>query len=148
MSFASHIAMTIKLQIKQNTVALISLIVSIVTLVYITWSNHVAEEHQIYRLSGFELLKNLGELQVIVNYSYYEPENQMGNPMLGWGHIALIQDLSKLMPSPIPEKANGLISVWSENWESIKKNEKSADIITNQIDSNRLALVKLLMNLK
>lgn len=134
-------------QIKNNAVALISLIVAFIALGYNTWRNEHTEKNRNIRMASFEVLKSLGELQLVVNYAQYQPDNTMGNPILGWGYIALIGDLSHLLPSPVPEQAAELIRVWGTDWNKIKTDEKSADLISNQIDGARSAVLGTLYSL-
>ena len=74
-------------QIRNNLVAIISLVVAISSLSYNTWRNELTEENYSIRVAGFETLKSLGELQIIVDYGHYEQ-----NP--GWGRGLLISDLA------------------------------------------------------
>lgn len=128
-------------EFKSNFVAILSLTIAIMALLYTTWREEVTERNRNYRLAAFEILKHLGELQIVIDYSVYQPQNTMGNPILGWGHIALISDLGQLMPSPIPEKVNSLTKVWGENWEKIQTKEIAADEITSQIDGARSSIL-------
>src|SRR5262245_43512249 len=91
-------------QFKHNFVAILSLVVAIIALTYTTWREDKTEKNRNKRQAAFEVLKHLGELQIIVNYGLYQPENTMGNPILGWGHVAIITDIGALLPPPIPEK--------------------------------------------
>lgn len=137
-----------KNQVKENLLAIIGLVVAVITLLYITWSDMRTEENRTNRVAAFEILKNLGELQGIVNASFFSPENQMANPMLGWGHIAVISDLSTLMPEPIPETSKALVETWKNDWKQLKKEETSVQAITLEIDKNREAILQLLQHLK
>lgn len=135
-------------QIGQHIVAIISLIIAIVALTYTTWREEESEQNRNFRLAAFEVLKNLGNLQVIVNYGHYEPDNSMGNPILGWGYVALAGDLSKLLPSPVPEQVDKLIQVWTDEWKKIKTDQASVDRISQQIDQARTAVTDQLYHLK
>lgn len=135
-------------QLKDNFVAFLSLFIAIIALSYTTWREEVTERNRNYRTASFEVLKNLGELQLIINYSYYQPDNTMGNPILGWGHVALITDLGQLLPPPIPESVDQLAKVWRSNWEKMKTDEKAADKISQEIDNSRQAVLDLIRKLK
>lgn len=139
---------TFRQQLKANAVAIISLVVAIIALLYNTWREENTERNRNYRLAAFEVLKNLGELQQVVNASYYQHNNQEGNPMLGWGHIALIGDLSQLLPPPVPEKANNLVQTWQSDWMKIKTDEASVDRITEGIDQSREVVLRVMSQLK
>jgi hypothetical protein len=81
-------------QVKSNLIAIISLAIALTALGYTTWREEVTEKNRTLRAAGFEVLKNLGELQLIVNYIRYDPENPQANPYLGWGYVAIIGDVS------------------------------------------------------
>ena len=54
-------------QLKLNSVAIISLLTAISGFTYNTWQGHQNEVNQNMRIAAFEVLKNLGELQTVVN---------------------------------------------------------------------------------
>lgn len=135
-------------QFKSHFVALISLTIAIIALTYNTWREEITEKNRNLRLSAFEVLKNLGELQIVVNYGHYQSDNTMGNPIIGWGHIALVSDLGELLPPPIPEKIHTLTRVWGENWEKIRTDEVAVDLISDEIDASREVVLNELKSLK
>lgn len=139
---------TIYTQFKENVLAIMALIVASTALGYNTWRNEKTEANRTTRVAAFEVLKDLGELQVIVNYSFYKVDNPKQDPMLGWGYIALIGDLSETLPSPVHEQVNKLVEVWKNNWSSLTSNEESADKITEQINNTRAAVRDQLRQLK
>lgn len=139
---------TIISQIRNHFVAILSLMIAIFALVYTTWREELTEKNRNLRTAGFEVLKNLGELQIVVNLNHYLPENQQSNPYLGWGYIALAADLSQLLPPPVPETVNKLVKVWGENWTNIKTNEEAANLISSEIDASRIAVLKSIQSLR
>jgi hypothetical protein len=138
---------TIRRQLRANAVALISLAVALGSLAYNTWRNERTEENRSVRLAAFEVLKNLGELQVIVNFAFFSGNEQLGNPMAGWGRVALISDLSQVLPAPAPERAQELIRVWQTDWQRIADDKPSVDRITAEIDQSREALREIVRRL-
>ncbi len=130
--------------LKSNAVALISLVVAIAALLYTGWREERTEKNRTIRVAAFEVLKNLGELQVVVNESYY----QKVDPMVGWGHIALIGDLGQLIPAPVPETVDHLVEVWKRDWSQIKTDDESVDRMTQEIDASRQAISELLYKLR
>jgi len=138
----------IKKQFKDNFIALISLVVAIVAIGSGRWREDVTEKNRNIRAAGFEMLKNLGELQIIVNHAYYQPESMKGNPFMGWGQIALISDLSELLTPKIAEKSAELRRVWGEQWNALKMDQTAVDKISAAIDANRMAVLELLNSLK
>ena len=135
-----------KESVKSNEVALISLFVAIFALVYSTSHEERYETNRTIRQAAFEVLKNLGELQVVVNASYFQKEKS--DPMQGWGHIALIHDLSRILPAPVPVTIDHLIEVWNRNWSNLKTDEASVEQISKEIDDSRQAIVALLYRLR
>ncbi len=128
---------TIGQQIQRNLLAIISLAVAISALSYNTWRNETTEENRNIRVASFEILMNLGKLQLITDYAHYDGNTVQGNPITGWGHISMIEDLSFLMPSPIPEMSSELKQVWSDNWQKLGKNQSSVRQITLAISTMR-----------
>lgn len=128
--------------------ALISLVVALGSLGYNTWRNELTEENRSVRLAAFEVLKNLGELQVIVNFAYFAKNEQFGHPMAGWGRVALISDLSEVLPAPAPERAENLRQVWQASWQRIGDDEPSVDRITAEIDQSRDAIREIVRQLR
>lgn len=127
-------------QLRSNTVAIITLIMAATSLGYNTWRNERTEANRTIRIAAFEVLKSLGELQVIVNNSYYGNEKSKSDPMLGWGYVSMIGDLAVILPKPINQQTEKLLTVWKENWANIQTSEESVDKITEQIDSVRAAV--------
>lgn len=135
-------------QFAHHIVALISLVVAVVALFYTSWRLESSERNITARFAGFEMLKNLGELQVIVNRVRYEKDDTLGNPYLGWGRVAFIGDLSELLPHPVSENAKALISAWGENWKEIKDDDRASGAISEEIDNCRQAVLKAIQELK
>ncbi len=141
-------AQTIRQQLQANAVALISLVVALGSLGYNTWRNELTEENRSVRLAAFEVLKNLGELQVVVNFAFFAKNEQLSHPMSGWGRVALISDLSMVLPAPAPERAEQLRQVWQANWQQIADDEASVDRITAEIDQSREAIREIVRHLR
>jgi hypothetical protein len=134
-------------QIRQNFISLISLLVALSALLYTTWREEMTERNRNLRAASFEVLKNLGELQIAVNYMHYEPNNSMANPLIAWGHVALIGDLSQILPTPVPAASKHLIEVWKNGVADIQGNEKNAENISAAIDQARQAVLQVIYKL-
>lgn len=132
-------------QLRSNTVAIITLIMAATSLGYNTWRNERTESNRTTRVAAFDLLKNLGQLQVIVNESFY---GKSTDPMMGWGYISLISDLAQILPSPIDQQVDQLVTIWKANWRELKTNEESVDKITEQIDKIRMVVREQLHSLR
>ncbi len=128
---------TIGQQIQRNLLAIISLAVAISALSYNTWRNETTEVNRNIRLASFEILVQLGRLQIITDHAHYGNDSDMGNPITGWGHVAMIEDLSFLMPEPLPAMATNLKQTWQTNWEGLGKDQTSAVKITEAINTMR-----------
>ena len=139
---------TIKMQLKNNFVAIISLTVAIIALLYTAWREETTERNRTTRTAGFEVLMRLGELQIIVNHVYYQKDNVLANPYLGWGQISLISDLSQLLPQPVPETVKKLLIVWSNNWKKISTDEKATTLVSDQIDTSRKEVLESIRYLR
>lgn len=134
-------------QIHDNAVAIISLIIAIVALVLNTWRLEQTERNRNTRQAGFEIIKTLGELQAVVNTSLYIENSSSTDPILGWTYISMMSDLVSLMPDPVPEDLQKLIKAWGDNWKKIAHDEKSADLVSREIDITREAVLKALNEL-
>ena len=62
---------SIRKQIHNNAVALISLFIALSSLAYNTWRNETTEEQRNVRHASFRVLESLGELQQVVDFRYY-----------------------------------------------------------------------------
>ena len=134
-------------QVRSNAVALISLAVALTALGYNTWRNERTEHNRNIRVAAFEVLTQLGELQVVVNSAFYGKGSDRMDPMTGWGRVALITDLSQLLPAPAPQRAKELHRVWQANWESLTDSEDSVEHVTTEIDQSRESIREILRQL-
>lgn len=135
-------------QIKHNFLAIISLTIAVIALVYSTWRDEQTEKNLNIRMASFELLKCLGQLQTIVNLSHFDSSNSMADPFLGWGYVVLVSDLGELMPRPIPEETAKLKVVWQEEWQKIKSDRESVNRVSEQIDASREAIIAVIRKLR
>ena len=135
-------------QVQRNLLAIISLAVAISALSYNTWRNETSEENRNIRLASFEILVQLGKLQIITDHVHYGNASNTANPITGWGHVAMIDDLSFLMPAPLPDEAVQLKNVWQQNWEGLGTDDSSAVIITETITAMRETVKSQLKTIK
>lgn len=136
---------SIRQQIHHNIIAIISLIVAIIAISYNTWRTEETEKNRNFRTADFEVLNQLGQLQLVVNNARY----QKGvNPIIGWGHVSFVSDLSQILPPPVPFEIAELVRVWGDTWQTIQTNEGSADKITQKIDAARALVLHQLKTLK
>lgn len=140
---------TVRQQLRNNTVALISLVVALSSLGYNTWRNERTESNRNIRTATFELLDKLSELERVVYLAQYDRDAGGGNPRTGWTYVLLIRDLSSIVPQPVPAKAIQLQQVWGENWEGLgRDDEKSVNRIDDAIGGLREAALGMVRSLR
>ncbi|KAG1707669.1 hypothetical protein GQR58_003329 [Nymphon striatum] len=135
-------------QIKQNSLALISLFVAFSALSYNTWRNEASEENRNIRTAGFEVLLHIGNLQRIAYLAHFDKDEYRGNPRLGWTEVLLIKDLCQLLPDSTQKKSETLVSVWGKNWKTLSESDEAAvaniDIALNTLRKDVLQVVRQL----
>jgi hypothetical protein len=128
-------------QLKANTVAIISLLTAIIGLSYNSWRDHQNEMNHNMRNAAFEVLKELGELQTVVNYAHYVKDRSRGNPVDGWGHVVLIRDVSRLLTPAASNQGQKLYVTWQHDWERLDDDAASETRISNEIALTRKAVL-------
>ncbi len=124
-------------QVRNHLLAIISLVVAISALSYNTYRNELTELNRNKRHAGFELLKELNELQLLVDYAHYDKDSEQGNPITGWGHVMYVKDMSHLVSASVVEDADKLGEIWAEEWESVHESKASNQHITAGVDALR-----------
>ena len=124
-------------QIRQHSLAVISLVVAISALGYTTYRNELTEYNRNKRHAGFELLKELNQLQLLIDYAHYDKDSELGNPITGWGHLMYVKDMSHLISPGVVEEADKLGDIWAVEWETIYDNSASNQRITAGVDTLR-----------
>jgi len=122
---------TIRQQLRDNAVALISLAVAISSLGYNTWRNERTEHNRNVRTAAFEVLMRAGDLERVTFLAQYDRDRNGGNPRAGWTDVLAIRDLAGLVPGQVPSCAAELLKVWGDNWEDLGKADETA---VNRID--------------
>lgn len=140
---------TIGKQLRNNTVALISLIVALSSLSYNTWRNERTEHNRNVRTATFELLTKLAELERVTYLAQYDRDVNGGNPRTGWTYVLVIRDLATVVPPPVPARARELQNAWSQNWESLgKEDEAAVNRIDDAVGNLRAASLETLQSLR
>ena len=140
---------TLRQQLRNNAVALISLVVALGSLSYNTWRNERTEHNRTVRTATFELLTKLAELERVVFLAQYDRDAVGGNPRTGWTYVLVIRDLSSVVPPPLPAKAAQLQQIWAENWEGLgRDDEASVTRIDDAIGALREAALMTLRSLR
>ncbi|TLY85375.1 MAG: hypothetical protein E6K34_11425 [Gammaproteobacteria bacterium] len=140
---------SLRQQLRDNAVALISLVVALGSLAYNTWRNERTEHNRNVRTAAFELLTRVAELERVVFLAQYDRDAAGGNPRTGWTYVLVIRDLSAVVPPPVPAQAAELQRVWSGNWEGLGKDDQTAvDRIDDAIDKLRKTTLGTLRSLR
>jgi hypothetical protein len=135
-------------QIKTNLVAIISLVAALSGLFYNSWRDHRNEINENRRNAAFEVLKNLGELQTVVNYAHYKTNSERGDPIEGWKYVLLVRDLSRLLPPTNLQQGDKLYITWQQHWENLQTNSASEQQISTHIASARADVLKTIEELQ
>lgn len=144
----SNYNLTIKQQVKNNLIAIISIVIAITSLTYNTWRNEQIENNRNVRTSSFQILMSLAELQLLVDSAFYNGNETNVDPIKGWRHILYIQDLSPTVSIEVETNADDLHRTWSEHWQLMNETEQSNKQINLAIDSNRQLVLSTLQDLK
>jgi len=116
---------SIRKQIHNNAVALISIVIAVSALAYNTWRNETTEEQRNIRHAAFRVLEDLGEVQEVVDSRFYylafgsEIATEGELRIRGFGSVAMIRDLMSLMPPPGPEAGRELHELWLHHFGSL-----------------------------
>ena len=124
-------------QLRNNAISIISLVIAIVALTFNTWRANTSEDNRNLRYATFEMIMQLGELQLITDQLHYNAEAGKADTISGWGHIALIEDLAAVLPPEFEQQAEALKQTWAENVNSLGKAERSVESITAEIQELR-----------
>jgi hypothetical protein len=133
-------------QIKENYLSIISLFIAVVALIHNNLLYEKSETNRNIRTASFEILMKLGELQQKINTLHFDSTSK-DSLIEEWGYIALIGDLSKLVPSPVPQKVEKLIVEWQSHYANVKNSDESLDVISNEIDATREAIITVIKGL-
>ena len=128
-------------QLIKHSVAVVSLITAIVGLSYNSWQANQNEVNQNMRIAAFEVLKNLGELQTVINYAHFSEDTSRGNPIEGWKHVTMVRDLSHLLRPRAKRESQHLYDVWQKDWELIESSKQTEKQISQQIAKTREAVL-------
>jgi hypothetical protein len=128
---------SLRRQIRNNLVAITSLVVALSALGYNTWRNELTERNRNIRVAGIELLGEIGSLQQIIFYAHYAQGDARGDPRMGWADVLTINDLSVLMPAGVAREAAGLKAVWEANAEALTEDEDAFRRIDGAIETLR-----------
>jgi hypothetical protein len=135
-------------QLRDNVVAITSLVVALSALGYNTWRNELTERNRNIRVAGIELLAEIGSLQQIIFYAHYAEGDARGDPRMGWADVLTIQDLAALMPPAVGDEAGRLRAVWEASSGDLIASEDAFRRIDGAIDALRQATLASLRALE
>jgi hypothetical protein len=154
---------SIRRQIVDNSVALVSLGVALMALAYNTWRNETTEDQRNVRHASFSVLESLGALQQIVDYRFYYLPFEGGDRVegesrvRGFGHVAMVRDLMMLMPPPAPAAGEALQAAWNRGFNALDdldagdrhstEGARAERELTERIDEARAAVLEVLASL-
>lgn len=142
-----------KEQLRGNAVAIISLVVAISSLTYNSYRNELSEENRNIRFAAFTVLKELGELQVLVDRSHYGSMPDPTDWYAGFGQAGMVRDLCGVMPGPAPEAGIALFEVWQANVDDLFSEDRSRSgaagtAVSAEIIAAREAVLSVLKSLE
>ncbi len=139
----------IREQLRNNAVALTSLVIALSSLGYNTWRNERTEHNRNIRTATFEILTKLAEFERVVFLAHYDRDKGNGNPRVGWTYVIVIDDLAAVVPGKVGPRAGDLRKIWAENWEGLgNDSDVSVDRIEAGISNLRDATLETLRSLR
>jgi hypothetical protein len=121
---------SLRQQLRNNLVALISLAVALGGLSYNTWRNERTEQNRNVRTAAFEILTRLADLERVVFLAQYDRDTRGGNPRIGWTYVLTIRDLSVVVPGPVSGGAAELQKVWGTGKASARTTRRRSTALT------------------
>lgn len=135
-------------QLRENAVALTSLMLVVIGLAYNTWRNEQTEFNDNIRAAGFEILIKLGELERVVFHNHYDRDEERGSPRAGWAFVLTIRDMGQLSLEGARRESENLLEVWGANWEGLGNDEAAVKAISDQVDALRAVVLEELAGLE
>jgi hypothetical protein len=135
-------------QLRDNLVAITSLVVALSALGYNTWRNERTERNRNIRVAGIEILQEIGSLQQIIFYAHYTEGDQRGDPRMGWADVLTINDLAAIMPPEVARESANLRLAWERDAEGLLDDEDAFRRIDGAIDGLRQATLETLRALR
>ena len=129
---------SIKDQLRRNTVALISLAVAVTSLGYNTWRNEASEHNRNQRLVAIEMLRLMSDLQKLTLDRHYGKDVD-GAAILraGWAKVLTIKDLAQVAEGSVPESATDLYETWDKDSNRLGVDVERKDRIITALEAVR-----------
>ena len=127
------------------SVPVMLLFIAISTLLYSGYRAQLTQANQTARAAGFELLKSLNTLQMIVDAGRYTPEDSP-NYIAGWAEVLLVEDMASFVSADLDDSAQALHVLWQQEFEHLDQN-RSNRLLTQAIKKTRSSLKRAIYNL-
>jgi len=121
------------------------LLIAISTLLYSGYRAQLNQENQTARLAGFELLKSLNRLQMMVDSSRYTQDNAPSY-IEGWTEVLLVEDMAGFVSVDVNQQAKVLHHLWQGEFENLEDKQTNYDL-TEAIKKTRISLKSAIHNL-
>jgi hypothetical protein len=135
-------------QVRDNLVAITSVVVALSALGYNTWRNELTERNRTIRVAGIELLTEIGSLQQIIFYAHFAEGDERGDPRMGWADVLTINDLATLMPEAVGRNADALRTVWEADSAGLIEDVEAFRRIDGAIDALRQSTLSEIRKLR
>jgi len=135
--------------VRQNALALVSLLVALFGLGYNTWRNETTEHHRNIRQSAFIALDALGEVQQLADTRFFGGNHGEPNRIAIWGRITLIRDVATLVSAETDTRAMALFTAWSDQAQAFDTGDPVAEkAVSSAIRETRAQVLRDLQRLK
>jgi hypothetical protein len=124
---------TLKHIAKNQLVSFLSVLVAVSALVINARHNAAVERHRNIRIAEFEILRNLAELQQMVDSAYFQSSSSQGNKGLILSRILVVRDLAALSPRPVQQTSDRLMTAWRVHGEKIGTSIDAAKGLSDEI---------------
>lgn len=141
---------SLRQQFRQNSLACLSIVIALSSLFYNTWRNETSEANRTQRVAAFEILKTMGDLQVIVDQLHYRKENKSIDSNQALGRVLYARDLAVLLPPSITSQTEELLAAWrqhGERLESPQRDNEAIAVISERILATRNTALAVLREL-
>ena len=136
--------MSIRAQLKSDSVAIVSVVIALSSFGYTNWRNERSEHNRTIRHPSSQLLTALGEMQQLAyhaHHAHHDRDSASGNPRTGWVYVATINSCSATVPEPERSRAHELLEVWCDHREKLGVDTADADAIADALEHRRAPVV-------
>lgn len=110
--------------------------------------NELTERNRNIRVAEFEILRNLADLQQMVDTTYFDHGGGKGGQSFTFSRILVIRDLAALSPEPVQQAAEKLMTAWRANGSKIDTSLDAVQKLSEEIVNVRKEVVASLKGLK